>query len=325
MSAGAIVITGASSGIGRATALRLARRGTSLVLVSRREDALGALAEQCRSRGGAAVAVAADVSDAEAVEAVAIRAVVEYGRIDAWVNCAAVATYGHLESVPLEEFQHVIDVNVMGVVNGTRSALRRMIPQGSGVIVNIASILGVVPQPYGAAYSVSKAAVRALGASARSELALRHERDVHVVSILPATIDTPFFRHAANHTGRQVRALPPVYPPELVARRIESALRRPHRPERVVGLLGRALVRQHRRTPRVIEGQVALQTELTNLSPTRGGENGSGTLFTTDASAEASVTGGWHGRSKTALRTAIGTAAAVALGMWMLRRVGKRR
>jgi short-subunit dehydrogenase len=324
MSTGAIVITGASSGIGRATALRLSRRKAKLVLVSRREEALEQLAAECRSRGGEAIAVAADVTDADALDAVAGRASIEFGRIDAWINCAAVATYGHLESVPIDEFRRVIDVNVMGVVNGTRSALRRMIPSGSGVVVNVASILGKVPQPYSVAYSMSKAAVLALGVSARSELGLRHKRHVHVVSVSPATIDTPFFRHAANHTGRRVRALPPVYPPRLVAQTIEAALRHPQRAERVVGVLGRSLVRQHIRTPGVIEAQVAVQTELTNLSPTKGADDKSGTLFTTEPASEASVTGGWHGGSMTALRTAVGTTALVAAALWALGRLGRR-
>jgi short-subunit dehydrogenase len=324
MSAGAIVITGASSGIGRATALRLSRRQMKLVLVSRRGDALEQLAAECRSHGSEAIAVAADVTDADALEAVAGRASIEFGRIDAWINCAAVATYGHLESVPLDEFRRVIDVNVMGVVNGTRSALRRMIPSGSGVVVNVASILGKVPQPYSVAYSMSKAAVLALGVSARSELGLRHKRHVHVVSVLPATIDTPFFRHAANHTGQRVRALPPVYPPGLVAQTIEAALRHPQRAERVVGVLGRTLVRQHIRTPRVVEAQVAAQTELTNLSPTKGADDKSGTLFATEPASEASVTGGWHGASMTVLRTAVGITALAVATLWALGRLGRR-
>jgi short-subunit dehydrogenase len=325
MSTGAIVITGASSGIGRATALRLARRKARLVLVSRRGDALEQLAVECRSRGGEAIAVAADVTGADALDAVATRAAIEFGRIDAWINCAAVATYGHVESVPLDEFRRVIDVNVMGVVNGTRSALRRMIPSGSGVVVNVASILGKVPQPYSVAYSMSKAAVLAFGVSVRSELGLRRKRHVHVVSVLPATIDTPFFRHAANHTGRQVRALPPVYPPQMVARAIEDALRHPGRPERVVGAIGRTLVRQHNRTPRVVEAQVAVQTELTNLSPTKGAGDDSGNLFTTPPASEATVTGGWHGASMTALRTVIGTTAVAGATLWLLGRFGRSR
>jgi short-subunit dehydrogenase len=319
-----VVITGASSGIGRATALRLARRDARLVLVSRRADALDELAKQCRARGGSAIAVPADVADAAAIDAVATRATVEFGRIDAWVNGAAVATYGLLEKVPLEEFRRVIDVNVMGVVNGTRAALMAMVRRKSGVVVNIASILAEVPQPYSAAYSMSKAAVRALGVSARSELALRGLSDVHVVTVLPPTIDTPFFRHAANHTGRKIRALPPVYPPELVARAIEAAIRHPRRPERVIGVLGRVLVNQHRRAARPVEAQVALQTATTNLSPLKPAGDSSGTLFDTDAAAEASVTGGWHGRSATTFRTAVGTVLAVSAAVWAVGRLGRR-
>lgn len=318
-----VVIVGASSGIGRATALRLARRGARLVLVSRRADALAELARQCRARGKEAIAVPADVTDAAALEAVATRATVQFGRIDAWVNAAAVATYGEFESVPLDEFRRVIDVNVMGVVNGTRAALAAMVRRKSGVVVNIASILAEVPQPFSAAYSMSKAAVRALGVSARSELGIRGFTRVHVVSVLPPTIDTPFFRHAANHTGRAVRALPPVYPPELVARAIEEAIRHPRTPERTVGVLGRLLVRQHRRTARPVEAQVAAQTATTNLSLIRSAEDSSGNLFRTGPASEATVTGGWHGRAATTVRTLAGIGLAVAGASWALGRVSR--
>jgi len=308
-----IVITGASSGIGRATALRFARRGASLVLVSRNQDALDAVAAECRRLGAATVALAADVTDAVALESVAARASVQYGRVDVWVNVAAVTTYGDFESIPVAEFDRVLEVNALGAANGTRAALMAMTGRGRGVIVNISSILGEIPQPFSAPYGMSKAAVRALGASLRTELALRGLRGIHVVTILPPTIETPFFQHAGNHTGRRVVAMPPVYPPRLVAKAVEDAVRNPRRHERVLGVLGRTLVRQHRMRPRAVELQLGAQTVATNLSLVSPQPDTSGTLFEPGSAEEAAVTGGWHGGLKTGLRVALGWTIALAV------------
>ena len=212
-----VVITGASSGIGRATALRFARKRARLVLAARSSDALEALAKECRKRGAKAIAVPTDVTDPEAVQALAARAVEEFGRLDVWVNNAAVSVFGRITDVPLRDFQRVLDVNVSGYVHGARAALPQLREQGSGVLINVSSIVGEIAQPYTAAYSMSKAAVRALGVSIRSELRLDGITGIKVCTVMPATIDTPFFQHAANYTGRQVVAMPPVYGPQRVA------------------------------------------------------------------------------------------------------------
>lgn len=222
-----VVITGASSGIGRATALRLAQKGARLILAARGEKALRSLAKECRKRGGTAIPVTTDVTDPEAMEALASRAVEEFGQLDAWVNNAAVSVFGRLTEVPLKDFRRVLDVNVNGYVHGARAALPHMQAQGSGVLINVASIVGEVAQPYTAAYSMSKAAVRALGVSLRSELRLDGIAGVKVCTILPAAIDTPFFQHAANYTGRRVVAMPPVYTAARVAKTIEGVLKKP--------------------------------------------------------------------------------------------------
>lgn len=310
-----VVVTGASSGIGRATALRFASEGASLVLAARRAQALAAVAAECEQAGGRAVAVPTDVTDEAAVDALAARAVEEFGRIDVWVNDAAVSVFAPLVEAPIDDVRRVLDVNVLGYVYGTRAALREMLQQGRGVIVNVASVQGEVPTPYAAPYSMSKAAVRALGSSVRSELGLQKARHVHVVTVLPATIDTPFFSHPANYTGRRVLAMPPVYPPDSVAKVIVKATRRP-KAEIAVGPIAKALVRQHRRHPEVVEGQLALQTDTLHLSRTEDAPATTGNLYEPSADPEdATVTGGWHGagRSQARVVAALGVAAVVAL------------
>ena len=314
-----VVITGAGSGIGRECARLFAGSGARLVLAGRRLEPLEDVAEACRLTGARAVAVAADTSDPLAVKAVADAAVAEFGRIDVWVNNAAVASYARFLQLPLADFRRVLDVNIMGYVLGCRAALAQMEKQGSGVIVNVASIVGEVPQPYTAPYSMSKAAVRALGVSLRSEVKLHGPAGVSVCTVLPPTIDTPFFDHAANYTGRRVLALPPVYPARIVAKRVLRLVRRPQ-PETVPGVLGRAMVLQHRLTPRAVESFMALQVEYTNLSRTETASASAGNLFEpAPASVTSRVSGDWHGRARHAARVGA-TAAAGAAAVAFLRR-----
>ncbi|MCU1475211.1 SDR family oxidoreductase [Amnibacterium sp.] len=319
-----VVLTGASSGIGRAAALRFAAKGDRLVLASRRGPVLEALAAECRAAGGDAIAVPTDVTDWDAVQALARAAVARFGGIDIWVNDAAVSVFAPVVEVPLDEFRRVIDVDVMGYVHGARAALEVMMPSRRGVIVNVSSIVGEIPQPYTAAYSMSKAAVRALGVSLRAELRLQKLKDVHVATVLPPTVDTPFFRHSANHTGRRVQAMPPVYSVDKVADVIVAAARSP-KDEIVIGRLGRTMVRRHRRTPRPVEAQMAVMVETTHLSPTRPADDTSGILFEPARDpADATATGGWAGRTRTAGRLALAGALAATGAAVVASRLARR-
>ena len=310
-----VVVTGASSGIGRATALKFAATGGALVLAARREQALHDLARECEAEGAQTLVVPTDVTDAKAMEELARRAVERFGRIDVWVNNAAVTFFAPFLEVPLEDFRRVVDVNIMGYVHGARAALPYLREQESGVLINVSSIVAVVAQPYTSAYSMTKAAVRALSTSLRSELQLDGVKGVRVCSVLPATIDTPFFRHTGNYTGREAVPMPPVYSPERVARTIVNLARVPRR-EVVVGPMGRFMLLQYKTTPGLVERQMAVQVDKTHLSRERPAPATSGNLHepSTDP-RDAQVHGGWGGRRRTAQRRLLvaGLAGGAAL------------
>jgi NAD(P)-dependent dehydrogenase (short-subunit alcohol dehydrogenase family) len=308
-----VVVTGASSGIGAATALELARVGAHVVLAARREGALETVADECRALGGHALVVPTDVTDPVAVDRLAERATEHFGQIDAWVNNAAVATYGTLTEVPPAEFRRVIEVNLLGVAYGMRSALTHLRRTGGGVIVNNASVLAEVAMPYLTSYNAAKHGVRGLSDTVRQELRLAGDAGISVCTVLPASIDTPFFAHAANHTGRVPAPPPPIYPAQLVARTIVGVIRRPRR-EAYAGGAARLLGLQWRLLPGATEWALSRYAARAEFRD-RAAELTTGNLFRASADG-AGIGGGWHGRARSALRTsaAFGLAAgAVAV------------
>jgi short-subunit dehydrogenase len=303
-----VVITGASSGIGRATALTLAKKRAVVVLAGRGEEALEEVSRQCHARGGEALAVPTDVTDAAAVVSLASRTVNRYGRLDAWINAAAVAAYGAFGDLPLDDFRRVLEVNIMGTVHGARAALPYMRDQDRGVLVNLSSVVGIVAQPYSSAYAMSKAAVRALSSSLRQELWIEGANGVDVCTVLPASIDTPIYAHAANYTGRAASAMHPVYSPERVAHEIVGLLHKPRR-EVIVGPVGRAVAWQSKLTPQLAEAVMAVRVERGQFSRTRPAVEGPGNLYE-PAAGQGATHGEFHGRRRTAVRRAL-TAALV--------------
>jgi NADP-dependent 3-hydroxy acid dehydrogenase YdfG len=234
-----VVLTGASSGIGRATALSFASRGARLVLAARDEASLSAVAEECRSTYGAsALAVATDVRDEARVDTLAEVAVTRFGKIDVWVNDAAVYMMGPLEQVPTVAIRELIETNVMGVVHGTRAAVARFRQQGShGVLINVGSVAGKTSYAFAAPYCATKHAVHAITEAVRQELA---GTDIHACLVVPGTVDTPLFQHAANFTGREILAMRPIYRARRVAAAIVGLAERPRR-EVVVGTAPRLM------------------------------------------------------------------------------------
>lgn len=234
-----IVVAGASSGIGRATALACARRRDDLVLVARAETPLRDVAAECARLGARTLVVPADVSDEDAVRRVLASALETYGRVDGWVHSAAVMAYGRVEDVPAEVFDRVVTTDLLGVVNVARVLLPRLRRQhGGGTLVVIGSLLGTTVAPLMGAYVTSKWGVQGLVRVLRLET--RDAREVHVCSVSPAGVDTPIYLQAANYTGKAGRPPPPVDSPERVARAVLRSLDHPRR-ERVVGPTSRVI------------------------------------------------------------------------------------
>jgi short-subunit dehydrogenase len=306
----AVVITGASSGIGRAAALEFAKRGASVVLNARRVEPLEEVAEECRRHGVQAFAVAGDMSDPETAQRLARQALESFGRIDTWVNNAAVTMWARFHEAPLEDFERVIRINLFGYIYGARAAIVQFREQGSGVLINNASMMARLSEPYVGSYVISKMGIRGAGMSIRQELELDGLlRRIRVCTVMPATIDTPFFQHSANYTGRAAKAMPPVYSAERVARTIVNLARFPRR-EVFVGNSARMLNQQSKLFPSLTERQIALATDKLHLYRDRPAPPSSGNLFEPMAAGDT-IDGGWHGRRNELVRRA---ATAAVLG-----------
>jgi NADP-dependent 3-hydroxy acid dehydrogenase YdfG len=223
-----VVVTGASSGIGRATAQRLAAAGDSLVLMARSEPRLGDVLQECKEAGATVVeAVPVDVLDAGAVQAAMDGVLERHGRIDAVVHAAGLAGYGRIEEMPTEVFDAVLRTNVLGSVNVARSVLPLMRERDAGVIVLVGSVIGHIAVPRMTPYVVSKWAVRSL--ARQLQLDNRDRRGVHVCLVEPGPVDTPIYVQSATYQGHTGRPPPPVLKPERVARAITGVIDRPRK------------------------------------------------------------------------------------------------
>lgn len=228
-----MVITGASSGIGRASALRFAARGDRLVLGARGDDGLSSVAAACRDAGAEVISRSTDVTRRETVRALATAAVDRFGRIDVWVDTAAVMAYGRFEDVPAEVFDGVVATNLIGAANVAREALSVFRAQRRGTLILGSSLLSRIAVPYVGAYVASKWGHRGLARVLRLET--RDMTGIRICLVSPGSVNTPIYRSAANYAGRVGRPPPPVDPAVKVAGAIVRIADRP-RAERSVGL-----------------------------------------------------------------------------------------
>jgi short-subunit dehydrogenase len=220
-----IVITGASSGAGRAAALAFAARKSYLVLAARNEAALNEVKAECEELGAAVLVVPTDTSDARAMINLANAAVDWKDRIDVWINNAGVLAAGDFDKTPMAVHEQVIKTNLLGYMNGAHAVLPIFKEQQWGTLINNISIGGFLPVPYGAGYTAAKFGLRGWSEALKGELTEWPE--IYVCDLFPAFLDTPGIQHAGNHTGKVLKPAPPVYDPNRLAQAMVSLAQNP--------------------------------------------------------------------------------------------------
>ena len=262
----AVVVVGASSGIGRETALTYARRHARLALAARSADTLEQVAEECRRAGAVEVIVApTDIADAERVQSLFDVAEARFGGIDVAAQCAAIAAFGRFEDLPADVFDGVVRTNLLGAANVARSALRHFQARGAGHLVLVGSLLGVVAVPYQSAYVVSKFAVHGLVRALRQEN--RHLPGIRVHGVYPGPVDTPVYDAAGNYFDRKPRVPPAADSADVVAAAIVRATERSRSTERQIGLVNRPMILAYRLVPRVFDALISPVLRAVSFEP----------------------------------------------------------
>lgn len=306
-----VVITGASSGIGQATAEAFARHGSRLVLAARNGEALSHVAEACERLGGHALGVVTDVTDPAAVKALAAQAAA-LGPIAVWVSNVGVGAVGRFEETPIAAHEQVIRANLIGHMNEAHAVLPLFLRQGHGVFVNMISLGGFAAAPFATAYSASKFGLRGFSEALRAELA--DKPHIHICDIYPAFADTPGLSHGANYTGRALTAPPPVLDPRTVAAAIVSVARYP-RPTTLVGGVARLTRLAHAFAPNLVARLMAgvMTAYFARAKPVAPGD---GNLFQPSANA-ARIDGGLR-RNRPLLQSTPWLAAGLVAGCFVL-------
>ncbi|MGW4439431.1 SDR family oxidoreductase [Streptomyces sp. NPDC004596] len=251
-----VVITGASAGIGRATARLYGGRGANVVLVARGEGGLSNAADEIAVLGGRPLVQPADVADPAQVEAVAEAAEKEFGPIDLWVNCAFASVFAPFDEIGPEEFRRTTETTYLGFVNGTRTALKRMLPRDRGTIVQVGSALGERSIPLQSAYCGAKHAVNGFTSSVRLEL-LHRGSNVHITVAQMPGVNTPQFDWVRSRLGRHPMPVPPIYQPEVAARGVAYAADHPRRKQYYVGASTVATLWANRFAPALLDRYLA--------------------------------------------------------------------
>jgi len=227
-----IVITGASSGIGLATAETAAKKGARVVLAARSGEALEEIAGRISAAGGEALAVTCDVSERAQVDRLAEAAVARFGRIDTWVNDAGIAIYGRLDEVSEEDSRKLFDTNFWGLVNGSLAALPHL-KRGGGALINIGSEVSEAVVPLLGMYAASKHAVKGFTDALRIEVEVVDKAPVAITLIEPTAVDTPFPQHGRNYQDKEPKLPDPMIEPQQVADAILEAAETPTRSKKV--------------------------------------------------------------------------------------------
>jgi short-subunit dehydrogenase len=325
-----VVITGASQGIGRETALLLAQRGSSVVAAARNEEALGTLAAEIERSGGQVETVVADVADYSDVERIADRAIGRFGRIDTWINNAAVSVYAPLDELQPEELDRVVRVNLLGEMYGSKVAIARMKGSGRGTIINVGSALSERAVPLQSAYVAAKHGVAGFTEALRLELE-ESAPQIEAVLILPSSINTPLFNFARSKIGVMPMPVPPVYEPQVVAEAIAHAAEHGGR-EIVVGGWGKLLILGQRLSSTLLDRYMVQGRRLEKQQATDRPDDRRDNLF--EPSTGPGSTRGEFGAGAKAvsvytrelelhpMRKRLVVAAAILAGLFAVRKVG---
>jgi NAD(P)-dependent dehydrogenase (short-subunit alcohol dehydrogenase family) len=234
MNSKVVVVTGASGGIGRATAEAFAEQGTAVALLARGKSGLDAAAERVRELSGTPLAISVDTSDSDQVHAAADRVEQELGPIDVWVNVAFTSVFAPFDRIRPEEYRRVTEVSYLGYVYGTMAALERMKPRDRGTIVQVGSALAYRGIPLQSAYCGAKHAIQGFHEALRCELLHEHS-GVHVTMVQMPAVNTPQFSWVLSRLPRHAQPVPPIYQPEVAARAVLYAADHPKRREYWVG------------------------------------------------------------------------------------------